>query len=308
MTSIPAIMIASAARLVRSTCGHGGPLTNCGDAHAHPRTMVYSRKPPVYGRPGAGASRQPPKPALFPSPRDSAELRTPLHQRTDQNSSNSPPFGQPTSPPPGQLTTTEKAPANPQLPAAQAKKGVRGAVAQHQQSAAAVSRDAAARRIQRVWRRAGPWLRLRRVHAAHESLRSQQSALQATNTTKSDRTRAADVLQPLQRARDDTAAFVQRHRALARDKDQRRRAQAARQRAALKIQTQWRLRQAEHIASGGGGGGSGGSSSMTVCHPSTACDTAVADTSACARQVDYPRSEMTWYALSPRANAARACS
>jgi hypothetical protein len=115
MTSIPAIMIASAARLVRSTCGHGGPLTNCGDAHAHPRTMVYSRKPPVYGRPGAGASRQPPKPALFPSPRDSAELRTPLHQRTDQNSSNSPPFGQPTSPPPGQLTTTEKAPANPQL-------------------------------------------------------------------------------------------------------------------------------------------------------------------------------------------------
>jgi hypothetical protein len=190
---------------------------------------------------GYGASQR------APGPRDSAEMRSPRKMADNAATASSPPFHQPTSPPgPG---ATELAPPKTAAWMAAAEHAAHTAAEHAAAAADGHAIVAAAATIQRRWRTAHARRRAQRLQASRAELLAKQAQLEAARGRQSRSDHVDDILSQLSRAREDASESVRQRQAAQRAADDRRRSDASRQQAALKIQMQWlRCRTARHGA------------------------------------------------------------
>ncbi len=160
------------------------------------------------------------------TPRDSAEMRSPSKLLKHPPPASSPPFHQPTSPPGSGCVDSPR----PQT-------------GDHTTVAAAAT-------IQRQWRSAHARHRAQQLQTSRAELLAEQARLEAARGRQSRVNRVDDILAMLSRARQDASESVRQRQAARSAADDRRRTEASRQQAAVKIQMQWlRCRTARRQAS-----------------------------------------------------------
>lgn len=180
--------------------------------------QAASRLPPRsgVGRQGTAGSKAALGYGAFQSgPRDSAEMRSPLKIAKNPPPASSPPFHQPTSP---------SGPGGVHSPRLQAD--------DHTAVAAAAT-------IQRHWRSTHARQRAKQLHASRAQLLAKQAQLEAARGRQSRVDRVDDILSKLSRAREDASESVRQRQAARSAADDRRRLDASRQQAAVKIQMRW---------------------------------------------------------------------